>query len=63
MSEWQPIETAPKDGRPIILFHPDWDVKRLSGGWDPHEMAWRIHGWECPPAQPVKWHPMPELPK
>lgn len=33
MSEWQPIETAPKDGTEIALWRPDWPCP-LFAFWD-----------------------------
>jgi hypothetical protein len=28
-SDWQPIETAPTDGTPVLLFHPAWDTLEI----------------------------------
>lgn len=61
--QWQPIETAPKDGCPVLLDHPEWHTRVLRGGWDAHAMAWRVHGFGCPMNQPTRWHPLPALPK
>ena len=27
--EWQPIGTAPRNGTPVLLFHPTWDVLKV----------------------------------
>lgn len=59
---WLPIESAPKDGRAIVLHHPSWHKPRAMGGWDAHEMAWRIDGHGCVATQPTLWHPAPPLP-
>lgn len=60
--EWQPIQSAPKDGTPIILFHEKWNPSRLMGGWDAHEGAWRVYGFGHPAAQPTHWHaPLPAI--
>ena len=72
MSEWQPIETAPKDGTPIIVARhmPSWGWVR---GWATWESVCGISGWLSrgffnPPgelglAHPTHWMPLPEQPK
>lgn len=61
--QWQPIESAPKDGRPLLLDHPDWHSRVMRGGWDAHELAWRVHGFGCPATQPSHWQPLPAPPE
>ncbi len=67
MSEWQPIETAPKDGRTIIVY-------RSIAGWDVLGTAywvnirgidgWISNGFSEPPGNlglghPTHWQPLP----
>ena len=70
MSEWQPIETAPRDGTNIVLF----DGQRVSvGGWvsaadqgaEPGEEYLISAGWwslDLSDNQPTHWMPLPDPP-
>jgi len=72
MSEWQPIGTAPKDGRFIIGV---WEGFNLHNPVDSDEdfqpsMVWFHNGnwktmshgvWDC--QEPEYWTPMPALPE
>jgi hypothetical protein len=66
-AQWQPISTAPKDGRSIIVYVPDqieepvlsvfWQHDAWFTGW----MVWscRSDGWQV---IPTRWQPLPEPP-
>jgi len=63
---WQPIETAPKDGTDLLLFYPSSDgeapfidVNRWLD-W-PREM--NAYSWTTGGVNPTHWMPMPEPPK
>ena len=74
MSEWQPIETAPKDGTYIIAYFPSHGRREayaesayfvdLELEDDPGRgvWVWSQDGDE-PQVQPTHWMPLPEAPK
>lgn len=76
--EWQPIETAPRDGTYIILYSPKeisicawklWNKARLK--YEEDQYTWlRYYGnsifyyfWDEKSIKPTHWMPLPEPPK
>lgn len=67
MSEWQPIETAPKDGSSILLFtgtgmiEGNWSF----GRWDQGVIyaTYDGCGGTAFESNPTHWMPLPEPPK
>jgi len=72
MGEWQPIETAPKDGRVIRVLY---DLEGLSSFWDREINVWWNDGigrwvWEGRACRSYSegwailgWQPLPEPPQ
>lgn len=66
MSEWLPIETAPKDGTQVLLYHRRYGTIR--GAWrntgDEYGECWA--GTYMMPGlteiQPTHWQPLPQPP-
>lgn len=70
---WQPIETAPRDGREIILGFADPHGDSFSGYWETRENHWGEVGWQEEgardglyisrhPCRPDAWMPFPAPP-
>lgn len=65
MSEWQPIETAPKDGSKIWAFNYEQGVMEWTEG-----DGWALWIWsdellrdvDPDPEQPTHWMPLPAPP-
>lgn len=65
MSTWQPIETAPKDGRLLLVFDRSGRGSMVAwydlGSWQSHELDSPWGGNYCP--TPTHWMPLPEPPE
>ena len=66
MTEWQPIETAPKNGE-LILLSPAFDRPYAIGrwAWEYGDGLWFMDsvGTLCGIWKPTHWMPLPEPPK
>jgi hypothetical protein len=61
---WQPIETAPKDGTVVLLWHNNFHP--TIGWYDRGIKLWQEvweHKWEVGGGQPTQWMPLPDAPK
>jgi hypothetical protein len=64
MSEWQPIETAPKDGRLFVVLTAENDDYRIS-----RAVAWQNPGCSVVVdttrklGAPTHWQPLPDSPQ
>lgn len=73
--EWQPIETAPKDGTLILTLVPGYTAavskwQESRGMFDfideedmPNDQAWIDYLESDPKYHPTHWMPLPEPPK
>lgn len=60
--EWRPIESAPKDGTPILTYCPQGPKY---GKWAVRQNVWRDGAWQYsnqPYWPPTHWMPLPEPP-
>lgn len=73
LSLWQPIETAPKDGRMILLYRPtgggwmntatgSWNDDRYAKNPRPYWESWLRIGVDWRTLPPTHWMPLPEPP-
>ncbi len=65
MSEWQPIETAPKDGTPFLAAFDRGQIGVMyweSWGDEPDEGSWRGHWFEHDEDRATHWMPLPKPP-
>lgn len=62
--EWQPIETAPKDGTPVILLREGKSVVAYWGGQ--YGSRWCMDEWIAAyglDQHPTHWLPLPDPPR
>lgn len=62
MGEWQPIETAPKDGTLILLYPTNGDGQISTGYWWEHANCWGAGGGWFDDGEVSHWMPLPEPP-
>lgn len=67
MTEWQPIETAPKDGDHILLFIPGYGYEVYTGAVHAGSICYLDNGCDFEPEAedhyPTHWMPLPQTPK
>lgn len=63
MSDWQPIETAPKNSTSRLVWNPS-NQCIYCVTWDEDEDAWCVFGgYSAFIDTPTHWMPLPEPPK
>ena len=58
---WQLIDTAPRDGTPVLLFHPAWDMFEV-GVYNPELGRWQERTGDLL-EMPTRWMALPPPPE
>lgn len=62
--QWQPIETAPKDGTPVLVYDANWcgnmGPRVTPAGWAPYTDG---GGYWPGVTEPTHWQPLPAPPE
>ena len=61
MSDWQPIETAPRDGMILLVWGEARDIDK--GRWSVRYERWRIPSLGLYPNDVTHWLPLPAVPE
>lgn len=63
MIDWQPIDSAPKDGS-VLLYWPRYDDEHPTVFWDTQSKRWRVHccGQTVGPEELTHWAHLPSGP-
>lgn len=60
--EWEPIETAPKDGTDVLVFAPSlYGENKFQVAYCFYGQLWE-YGYEGTPITPTHWMPLPKPP-
>jgi hypothetical protein len=66
MSEWRPIDSAPKDGRRILTYTPAGHYQGVDVNYwvDKHEHPWGDKWWRSSTlTPPTHWRELPDRPE
>jgi len=63
VSEWQPIETAPKDGTVVLGYDPSWYDMATPMNFDVERKKWMFFHITSEEIYASHWMPMPAAPK
>ena len=63
MSEWQPIETAPRDGTMMLVWAKEWSCPVLMTREGRDGIEYWLIGDTDGDGFPTHWMPLPELPR
>jgi len=63
MSEWQPIQTAPKDGSPFLAYTISRAGFAPAPSYRIEIASWKMNYFHAPWGIPTHWMPMPDPPE
>jgi hypothetical protein len=65
VGDWQPIETAPKDGRDVLVAYRDrtGHIGMTVGYYADLDGSWSLPDWGYTIPDPIAWRPLPEPPQ